>query len=407
MATRAAGLDAAQGGGEERIKAYKKYGEGSTAANNAARRQDRSPRVAIVCDWLTNTGGAEKTVFALHKAFPDAPIFTSVYEPENMRDFKGVDVRTTWLQRFPKFLRQRHQLFPVLRAHAFRNLDLSDYDIIISAASAEAKAVRKRPDAVHICYCHTPTRYYWSHYQEYKKQPGFGPLNPLIRLILPLFVGWMRRLDLRSVRGVDHFIANSREVQARIKKYYNREATVINPPVEMQLFRTLNIKGARSGFVMVGRQVNYKRFDLAVAACTQLGVTLRISGVGPEHSKLVAMAGPTVEFVHVTDEEKGNFLASAQGYIFPQFEDFGIVQVEAMAAGTPVIAYKKGGALDAVVDGKTGVFFDAQTVSSLKKAITNFQAKQFKPAVIQQHAEQFSEERFIQTVRDFVKNTRK
>ncbi len=361
-----------------------------------------SPSVAIICDWLTNTGGAEKTVYAIHKAFPDAPVFTSVYEPENMRDFAGVDVRTTWLQRFPKFLRVRHQLFPVLRAFAFRRLDLRDYDVIISLASAEAKAVRKRPGAVHICYCHTPTRYYWSHYDEYLRNPGFGPLNPIIRLVMPPFVRWMRRLDLRSVAGVDQFIANSREVQARIKKYYKRDATVINPPVEMQLFRRLDINKPRHGLIMVGRQVAYKRYDLGIQACNELKLPLTVVGNGPEHHKLQAIGGPTITFVQADDKQKAELLATSEAFLFPQFEDFGIVQVEAMAAGTPVIAYAKGGSLDAVVDGKTGVFFDKQTVEALKKAIVEFQGKKFDHKAIQKHAEEFSEERFMKQITDLI-----
>jgi len=176
------------------------------------------PKVAIVHDWLTNMGGAEKVVLALHEAFPEAPIFTSVYTPETMPEFQGLDVRTTSLQKLPPKLRRLHRLFPTMRVKAFRNLDLSAYDIIISSSSAEAKQVRKtRPDQVHICYCHTPIRYYWSHYQEYKKDPGLGRLNPLIRLAVPFLVPKQRRLDFQAAQNVDLFIANSTEVQKRIK----------------------------------------------------------------------------------------------------------------------------------------------------------------------------------------------
>lgn len=361
------------------------------------------PKVAIVCDWLTNMGGAEKVVLAIAKAYPDAPVYTSVFTPETMPAFKHLDIRTTYLQKLPGFLRRRHQLFPVLRAHVFRHLDLSEYDIVISIASAEAKAVRVRKDATHICYCHTPTRYYWSHYHEYKREPGFGLLNPLVQLALPLFVAWMRKLDLRSVKGVDYFIANSTTVEDRIRRYYRRDSFVLNPPVEMQRFRKINIKGKRSGFVALGRQVPYKRIDLAIEACNQLQLPLTVYGNGSEHERLVHLAGPTVTFVtDANDDAVVQALAHAEGYLMPQEEDFGIVQIEAMAAGTPVIAFARGGSRDAVIEGKTGLFFNEQTTASLVTALKKFPGTTFDHELIHKHAEKFSEEQFISTLKRFV-----
>lgn len=362
-----------------------------------------TPKVAIVYDWLTNMGGAERVVLSMHKAFPDAPIYTSVFDAEGCPQFKGLDIRTTWLQRLPRFLRKRHQLFPVLRAHAFRRLKLAEYDVVISISSAEAKAVRVRPGARHICYCLTPTRYYWSHYEEYKQSPGFGPLNPIVRLLLPAFVGWMRRLDLQAIEGVTEFIAISSAVAERIKTYYNRDSRIIYPPVDMQRFRPLDITGPRKGFVALGRQVPYKRFDLAVQACTTLNVPLTVFGKGPEHERLMAMAGPTVKFVvGASDQEVATALTHAQGFIFPQEEDFGIVQVEAMAAGAPVVAFAKGGALDVVIEGKTGTFFAEQTAESVAAAVQKLQATRFAPKVIQAHAEGFSEENFIRQLHELI-----
>lgn len=367
------------------------------------RATTKHPKIAIVCDWLTNMGGAERVVLSLHKAFPDAPIYTSVFTPETMPAFSGLDIRTTYLQKLPKYLRGRHQLFPLQRTQAFRKLDLREYDVIISSASAEAKAVRKRPDAVHICYCHTPTRYYWSHYKEYLAAPGLGLLNPAARVALPALVRAMRKMDLQAVQGVDYFIANSSAVADRIKKYYGHDSTVIYPPVNMERFTSLDITGRRKGFVIVGRQVPYKRFDLAVQVCSDRNLPLTLYGTGPDHKRLVAMAGSTVRFVEgANDAQIAKALSEAKGYIFPQEEDLGITQLEPIAAGCPVIAFAKGGALDVVVDGKTGIFFDEQTTESLGAALDRFATLTFVPKILQAHATQFGEERFIAELRDFV-----
>lgn len=361
-----------------------------------------TPRVAIVCDWLTNMGGAEKVVLALHKAFPDAPIFTSVFNKKACPEFANLDVRTTYLQNLPAKIRAKHQLFPTLRTNAFRALDLSEYDIIISSSSAEAKAVRKRQGAVHICYCHTPTRYYWSHYNEYLAQPGFGPLNPAIRVALPALVSFMRRLDLKAVKGVDYFIANSTTVQKRIQQYYHRDSTVIFPPVDTARFKTVDAKQKRSGFIVVGRQVPYKRIDLAVQACNRLKLPLTIYGEGPDHQKLQRIAGPTVKFVvGANDQQVAAALAGAEAFIMSQLEDFGIVQIEAMAAGTPVIAFGQGGSLDTITD-KTGILFQQQTVNSLAKAIEDFKNQRFDHTAIQKHAQSFNMDRFVKEVHAFV-----
>jgi glycosyltransferase involved in cell wall biosynthesis len=361
------------------------------------------PKIALVYDWLTNYGGGERALLAAHKAFPDAPIYTSVYIPEAVTQFADADVRTTNLQRLPKFLRRWHQLLPVFRPHAFRSLNLDEFDVILSMGSAEAKAVRKRADAWHINYCFTPTRYYWSHYEEYKQNPGFGPLNPLIRVVIPPFVAAMRKKDLQAAAGVDAFIGNSSAVAKRIDQYYDKKAAVIYPPVDTSRFRDLNITGPRSGFVVVGRQVPYKRMDLGIQACNELGIELTLYGDGPEHKHLQSIAGPTIHFVvGASDQDVATALAKAEGFLFPQEEDFGITQVEAMAAGCPVVAYAKGGAIDVVVDGKTGTFFNEQTVPALKDAVARLKTMRFTPKVLQMHTEQFSEERFVKELREFV-----
>lgn len=351
----------------------------------------RAPKVAIVADWLTNMGGAEPVILELHKLFPDAPIYTSVYNKKAMPAFKNLDVRTTYLQKWlPEFIRYKHVLWPVLRAYAFRKLDLSEFDIIISSSSAEAKAVKKHPGAVHICYCHTPIRYYWSHYEEFKKEFDFGVLTPIIRPFIPFFVKRMRKLDQESVKGVDVFIANSTITQERIKKYYNRPSTVIYPPVDIERF-TPPPKTERTGFVLWGRHVPYKRFDIAIQACNQLKAPLTVIGSGPDTERLKKLANPTVTFTgRISDEELVKIAQHSKAFLFPNEEDFGISAVEALAAGTPVIAYAKGGALDIVEDEITGILFEKQSVTDLVAAMRRFDNYSFLPATLHRKSKRFA-----------------
>lgn len=366
-----------------------------------------STKIAIIHDWLTNMGGAEPLVLEIHKLFPKAPIYTSVYDAEKMSAFKDIDVRTTSLQtKLPKALRYKHVLWPTFRAKAFRELDLSEFDIIISSSSAEAKSVRKtRPGQVHIAYIHTPPRYYWSHYEEFKNEFNFGPLTPLIRPFIPYFVKKMRKLDLESTKDIDVFIANSTVTQQRIKEYYGKPSTVIYPPVEVDRF-TPPPKGERSGYVIWGRHVPYKRFDLAIQAANQLSAQLTIAGTGPDTERLKSLAGPTIKFVgRISDAELVKLAQTSKAFLFPNEEDFGISAVEALAAGTPVIAYKKGGALDIVQDGETGVFFEEQTVESLVAAMKRFETMSFLPATLHRKAKRFDKGFFATKIQKVVKDS--
>ncbi len=363
-----------------------------------------APKIAIVHDWLTTMGGAEMFLLELHKLFPNAPIYTSVYNPTAMPAFKGVDIRTTYLQhKLPKSLRYKHILWPTLRPKAFRTLDLSEFDIIISSSSAEAKAVRKtRPGQKHIAYIHTPIRYYWSHYEEFRKEFTFTPFTPFIRPFIPFFVKRMRKLDLQSVEDIDVFIANSTVTQARIKKYYKKRSIVIHPPVDVERF-TPPPSGERHGYVMWGRHVPYKRFDLAIEACNRLGADLVIAGAGPDTARLKKLAGPTIKFVgRVSDAELEKLARSARGFLFPNEEDFGISAVEALAAGTPVIAYAAGGVLDIVEDGETGVLFQKQTIESMAAAIIRFETLSFRPATLHRKAKRFDKSLFDTKMRKIV-----
>ena len=372
----------------------------STITNN------NNPKIVIVHDWLTNMGGAENVVLAMHDAFPDAPIYTSTYTPEKMPAFKNLDVRTTYLQKLPGPLRKLHKFFPMLRVNAFKKLDLSEFDIILSSASAESKQVQKtREDQIHICYCHTPIRYYWSHYAEYKKDPGFGRLNWAVRLAMPFMVPRLKKADYMSAQKVDVFVANSTETQKRIEKYYDKPSIIIHPPVDVDRFEPARIRG--DYYVALGRQVPYKRIDLAVAAATKLSVPLYVYGNGSEHQRLIDMAGPTVifytdRFGDASDDDVTTALNSARGYIFPAEEDFGIVSVEALAAGAPVIAYGKGGALDIVQDGESGVLFDKQSVESVVDAIKRAEKIEFLPGTLRRKAKRFDKSLFITKIRKVV-----
>ena len=361
------------------------------------------PRIAIVHDWLNTLGGDVRVIEAFHEAFPEAPIYTSVYDPSVLPQFKKTAIHTTWLQRFPPFLRRFHKFFPMLRVWAFRSLDLKDYDILLVSSSAESKQIKKLPHQKIICYCHTPIRYYWSHYAEYKKDPGFGSLNWLIRLAMPVMVPPLKKVDYQAAQRVDTFIANSSEVQQRIQQYYNKPSTVVHPPVDIERFSASALNKDRKGYIVVGRQVPYKRVDLAVAACTKLGLPLTIYGQGSEHQRLKAMAGPTITFiVGASDKEVATAFGKAKGFIFTAEEDFGIVQVESLAAGTPVIAYGKGGSLDIVQEGETGIFFPEQTVESLVQTLQTFEGMSFLPATLHRRSKRFAKSLFISKIRKIV-----
>lgn len=360
------------------------------------------PKVAIVCDWLTGVGGAERVVFELHKLYPDAPIYTSQYNPSKLDWFADADVRTTWLQKLPKSLKK---FLPLLRSWTFSRLDLSEYDVVISSSGAEAKGVKTGPNTIHICYCHSPTHYYWIRYDEYLANPGFPRgFNWLAKLGLRLLVGPLKRWDKHAAQQPDYMIANSTHTQAMIKRYYGRESDVIFPPVEVDRFKPSKAEVMRHGFVVAGRQTPYKRFDLAIQACDELKVPLIVIGDGPDHKRLEKLAGRSTTFLtNVNDKDIVDHFQSAIGFIMPNMDDFGIVAVEAMAAGTPVIAYNKGGAVDYVVPGKTGLLFAKQTVKQLTEALETAMTKSFNYGEIRAAAEQFSVAEFHKNMQHYIK----
>ena len=356
-------------------------------------------RVAIVCDWLTGHGGAERVVHIFHELFPGAPIYTSQYDPTDLEWTKNAQVETTLLQRLPKNLKK---FLPVLRAWSFSHLKLNGYDLILSSSGAEAKGTKTSHSTLQICYCHAPTHYYWDRYDEYLEHPGFGKLDFIARIGLKILAKPMRWWDFRAAQRPTVLVTNSNHSKEKIKQYYERDAIVIPPPVNVGLFKpTKNLK--RAGFVIAGRQTPYKRFDLAVGACTKHNLPLTVVGNGPDHEKLVKIAGPTITFVtEVSDNQMPEYFQRAEAFIFPDMDDFGIVAVEAMAAGTPVIAFKGGGALDYVVPGVTGEFFSEENVDSLSERLVSFNSSKYSQSKIVESAQKYSAERFQQAFSDLI-----
>jgi glycosyltransferase involved in cell wall biosynthesis len=357
-------------------------------------------KVAIVHDWFVG-GGAERVVYELHKMYPKAPIYTAYCSPEWREQLAGTQVITSYMQRWP-FSKLR-KFLPPLRALWFSRLDLSGYDLVISSSGAEAKAVKVAEPAVHVNYCHAPTHYYWSRYDDYLENPGFGRLDWLARLGLKILLGPMRRWDYKAAQRPHHMIANSNYIKQQIEKYYGREAAVIHPPVDIERFSG-KAEEPRRGFVTAGRQTPYKRIDLAVKACAELNLPLVVLGSGPDHSRLKKMAGKSVTFLRgKSDEEVAHYFQTSLAFIFPGVDDFGIVAVEALAAGTPLIAYEAGGALDYVQPGKNGEFFKEQTAESLAETLSRFNPDSYNNSAVAKTAQAFSSERFQRNISNYIK----
>ncbi len=354
-------------------------------------------KVAIVHDWLVG-GGAERVVEELHKLYPDAPIYTSYCTPEWRHKLDG-KVVTGWLQPLGKI----RKFIPFLRIWWFTHLDFSGYDLVItSSGNGEAFGVKTSSDTLHVNYCHAPTHFYWRFYDKYLEQPGFGFLNPLARLGLKLLVKPLRAWDYKAAQRPDYFIANSNHIKDEIKEFYGREAVVIYPPVDTERFSKVSAKN-RNGFVTASRQVPQKKLDIIIGAANELKLPLLVIGRGPEHEKLTRLAGETVTLRNdVSDIEMPMLFASAQAFLFAAYEDFGVTPVEALAAGTPVLAFRQGGAIDYIQPGINGDFFDVQSVPSLCAALQKFEPKAYNQETIKKVAQEFSIDKFQLRMRDFI-----
>lgn len=347
-------------------------------------------KVAIVHYWLTEMRGGEKVVEALAELYPDADIFTNVHDPAAVSPaIARHRVITSFVNRLPFARRWLAQYLPLMPL-ALEQLDLRGYDLIISSESGPAKGIIPPLDAVHVCYCHSPMRYGWDMYQDYLAAAGV-----MTRFLMRPAIHYLRLWDVTSALRVDHFVANSTHTRKRIRRYYRREADVLPPPVDVEGIQPSAEPG--DFYLFVGQLTAYKRPDLAVQAMSRLGRPLVVIGRGEELARLQRLAGPGVTFLGwQPDEVVRDHYARCRALLFPGEEDFGIVPVEAMAAGRPVIAYGAGGALDTVVDGETGIHFHEATVESLEGAVLRFEEGEarFDPARIRTHAERFGAERF-------------
>ena len=357
-------------------------------------------RVAIVHDYLREYGGAERVLEALHEIWPDAPVYVSFFDKEALgihaKKFSDWDIRETWITKLP-FYKKLFSPYRIFAKNAFESLDLSEFDLVVSSSNAYmAKAVKVRKGS-HYCYCHTPPRslYGYTTMTDWKK-------NPLIRVAGYLINHYMRLFDFEVAQRVDYFIANSKETQGRIDKFYRRESKVIYPSVD--LTKKFSQQQDKGYYLYVGRLAKSKNVDLAIKACTSLNLPLKLVGSGKGLDHLKSIAGDTIEFLGAVDDKRLHELYSgAKAFIFPaEDEDFGIVPVEAMGHGVPVISHRSGGPKETIIEDKTGVFFDELTTQSLIKAIKKIQKIKFDKKIIRKQAEKFSKQKFQNNIRKLV-----
>lgn len=374
-------------------------------------------KVALIHDHLAQEGGAEKVLKVLTEMFPEAPIYTLLYDKKNVaKNFANCQIETSIIQRLPGGVRH-YKWYLYFMPMAVEFFDLRGYDLVISDASAFAKGVITNPETMHICYCHTPTRYLWSDAHQYLNELKY---NKWLKKIISLTLGRLRIWDFSAAQRVDHFIANSQTVKNRIKKFYRRSSEIIYPPVEIEKFkiRDLSSQTKEERYFLIGcRLAPYKRVDLVIEAFKSLGpdYRLKVFGDGLDLKRLqkITNSAPNIEFLgRVDDEEKAKLYANALAFINPQEEDFGITAVESMAAGRPVIAYARGGALETVQEGRTGLFFKEQTAESLAVVVKDFVTqldsgvKKWDSQDIRSWVKQYSVDNFREKLLNYIANKR-
>ncbi len=357
-------------------------------------------RVALIHDHLAQDGGAEKTLKVLAEIFPDAPIYTLLCDQKNIdKYYPKRTIETSIIQKLPGGVKHYQWYMPFMPM-AVEFFDLRHFDLVISDTSSFAKGVITNEHTLHICYCHTPTRYLWSDTHQYISELKY---NKYFKKLISLVLNYIRIWDKLAADRVDVYIANSQFVAKRIKKYYKRKAEVIYPPVEVNKFK---IAAAPSDYFLIGGRLSpYKRVDIVIEAFLELGLKLKIfgDGIDLERLKKIAHNNPNIEFLgRVDDLTKAELFSNCQAFLYPQEEDFGITAIEAMAAGRPVIAYRSGGATESVIEDVTGVFFNEQTKDSVVLGVKNFTKQHFDPQRIQEHAQQFSEANFKRKIKEFI-----
>lgn len=358
-------------------------------------------KVAIVHDWLVNFGGAERIVLELHKLYPNAPIYTSVYDKRKMEKyFSDADIRTSFIQKLPFAIKKYRNYLPLMPI-AFEQFNLNEYDLVISSSSCCAKGANVNANTLHICYCHTPMRYAWDMYNNYCHG------NFIKKVIIANQIHKIRQWDKVSADRVDYFIANSKYVAKRINKHYRKDAEVIYPAIRKEFFNTnLNFQNENGKYLIVSRFVEYKKIDIVINAFNELKLPLEVVGDGPERNKLQKIAKNNITFSgYLSESELIKKYENCKAFVFVAEEDFGMVMAEAQAMGKPVVAYKKGGASEIVVDKKTGILFESQTKESLMEAILNMENnyKKFNAKDIRENAEKFMDKEFEEKIKNFIK----
>ncbi len=353
-------------------------------------------KIALVHDMLVQEGGQERVLRALQEAFPKSPTYVLIYNKKNKKKFySNKEIHTSFLQKMPGIERHYHWYLPLM-APAIEALDFKKFDLVISSSSSFAKGVVLPASTKHICYCHTPTRYLWSEAQDYVEDLKYPQI---IKRVLPIYLSNLRSWDWQASQRVDKFFANSKIVKDRIYKYYGKDSEVIHPPVDIEKFYISS--EPKKYYLTGGRLVSYKRFDVVVKAFNKLKMPLKIFGTGPEYAYLKKNAKPNIEFLkQITEDKKRELFAKSIAFINPQEEDFGITAVEAIASGRPVIAYKKGGALEIVKKGINGVFFNDQTWENLANTIIHFNENQFNAQEIKSTSERFHKQNFINQIKE-------
>jgi|HubBroStandDraft_4_1064222.scaffolds.fasta_scaffold76623_2 glycosyltransferase involved in cell wall biosynthesis len=356
-------------------------------------------KIAVIHDYFTQLGGAEKVAEELYRMLPDPSLFATVAFPDCMPgQLKDVLVRTSWMQNLPGIERY-YRLYFLLYPLAVSDLDLSEYDLVLSSSSGYAKGVQTGRDAIHVCYCHTPMRWVWS-FDNYSQRESFRFGT---RTFLPMLIRALKLWDQGASRQPDHFVANSKVVADRILRAYGRSAEVIHPPIDTSRFPPTG-DPPEDFYLVLSRLVSYKRIDLAVRVCSALGKKLVVIGYGPNREALEAIAGPTVTFLgRASDADVEYLVPRCRALLFPGEEDFGMAPLEVAAAGRPTIAYRAGGALETIVENQTGVFFDHQTPEDLANAIEHFERQQWNPDLLATHAESFSVPVFQERFHSFLR----